>query len=189
MYAFLTSPYVLYALHVLTSLIWTSWWRAQIMKLFIMPFSPAFCYFICLRSKWLLGILPSCTLNLCSSSNVWGHTSYTFETTRKIIVHFLPISTLSGFLATTAWCVLGFWMEGMAFRYGYRVSSRRQPTSGGLPAWGFGTRLTTHYRKKIILLRNVAPDHGWLLKKDLGPWSWLVTPNILHNMFSLRMRD
>lgn len=42
-YAFLTSPYVLYALHILTSLIWTSWWRVQIMKLFIMPFSLASC--------------------------------------------------------------------------------------------------------------------------------------------------
>jgi hypothetical protein len=62
-------------------------------------------------------------------------------------------SMLGWSLVTTAWHVLRLRMEETPSRYGgwlqiYWISSCRQPTRGGPPAWGLGVMLTTpHYKK------------------------------------------
>jgi len=54
---------------------------------------------------------------------------------------------------TTSWRFLGLRMEKTAFRYGgdqgmYWISSRRQPTRDGAPAWVLGERLTSPHCKE-----------------------------------------
>jgi hypothetical protein len=76
------------------------------------------------------------------------------------------VTMLSGSPVTTAWGVLRLRIEETASRYGgqlriYWISSRGQPTVGGLPAWGLGGRLTNPHCKTPKLLRNVL--------KSLGP--------------------
>jgi hypothetical protein len=70
-----------------------TWLRVQIMKLFIMQFSPFSCHLISLRSKYIPKhpVLkhPPC---LCSSLNVWDHVSHPYGTTGKIIVLYILIS-------------------------------------------------------------------------------------------------
>jgi hypothetical protein len=59
---------------------------------------------------------------------------------------------LGGSLVTTAWWVLRLWMEETPSSFEgklwiYWISSRREPTRGGPPAWGLGVGLTTHCKK------------------------------------------
>jgi hypothetical protein len=67
-----------------------TWKRIQVMKLFIMQFSPTSCRFISLHSN-ILSSLFSNSLNLCSSLNVKDQVSHPYRTTGKIIVLYISI--------------------------------------------------------------------------------------------------
>jgi hypothetical protein len=75
---------------------------------------------------------------------------------------------LSGSTVTAAWRVLGLRIEETASRYGgylriYWISSRRQPTVGGPPAWRLGGGLTTFPVKLNICYESLRPasEHSY----------------------------
>jgi hypothetical protein len=80
-----------------------------------------------------------------------SNVSNSFITPFGILLYIL--SMLGGSFVTTAWCVLRLRMEETPSSFGgwlriYWISSRGQPTRGGLPAWELGVGLTTPHRKK-----------------------------------------
>jgi hypothetical protein len=93
-----TTPSYLAKLHL--NIVWLNysdyiWQRVQVMKLLIMQSSPTSCHFIPLRSKYSPQHLFSSTLSLCSSLNVRGQVSHTYETTGKVtVLHILIFAFL-----------------------------------------------------------------------------------------------
>jgi hypothetical protein len=68
-----------------------TWRRVQIMKLFIMQFSPLSCHLISLRSKYPPQTLFSNTPSLCSSLNVRDKVSHPYRNTGKLRVLYILI--------------------------------------------------------------------------------------------------
>jgi hypothetical protein len=68
-----------------------TWLRVQIMKLFVMKFSPPSCHLIPLWSKYPPQHPVSNTPSLCSSLNVRDQVSHPYRTRGKIIVLYILI--------------------------------------------------------------------------------------------------
>jgi hypothetical protein len=72
------------------------------------------------------------------------------------------------------------WRNGL--QYGgqlriYWISSRGQPTRGGLPAWGLGEELTTPHRKNETcyeIFEQKASYRHWYFAQDRDRWRALV---------------
>jgi hypothetical protein len=89
----------------------------------------------------------------------------TLQLRREKVLSRTKIPVLSGSTVTTAWRVLGLRIEDTASRYGgwlrmYWISSRGEPTVGGLPDWVLGGGLTTFPRKTQYLLRITTHSLG-----------------------------
>jgi hypothetical protein len=91
LYTFFISPIRAACSPYLITLIWSTWWSLQVMKLLIMQSSPASRHFLPLRSKYSPWHSVLKHPQSCSSISVRDQVSYPHKITGKITVLYILI--------------------------------------------------------------------------------------------------